>query len=364
MAMRRFFFFSPVRLLVVLFVLMVALASLSFCTKQPRGRWEKRQEEGFSFSQLAFDSNQGIRLRVLSFNVRGLPVVPAEENAGLIIKMFHSARHQYPSINAVYESARRVIPAETTFLSLGSLIQGSSYDAVFLQETWCWKPFLLKHISRFPFIGEGRSNDLTIASSFFFTLSYLLKEAGSCDGFLSSGLTTLVALPGTTTALPYEPFSSCSGYLEGKNDCFSEKGDQRIRHTFPNDAELDLVNVHMDAASGLEDLAAREKQSEEIERGLEDSGAVIVVGDFNHCFGGEEEPPSQLIESFPARNGLTNANARNGNRTRPCADSIFFRGSDKIDIELLRAGVDRNFEGKSDHPAIFAEFHILFKGSR
>jgi len=100
----------------------------------------------------------------------------------------------------------------------------------------------------------------------------------------TSGL--LVASKTPIIDYTFESFVDCNGCLLWGSDCQANKGFQYFRINLTNDCALTLINTHLDAGSGPEDVATRRAQSNQILAFLDQQSAannnkVIIAGDLN-----------------------------------------------------------------------------------
>jgi len=151
---------------------------------------------------------------------------------------------------------------------------------------------------------------------------------------------------------------ACHGIIDSYLDCLTPKGFSVSRQTLAPGVSIDVYNVHLDAGGSPGDRAAREAQVEQlslaIERGSAGS-AVLLAGDTNIRSG-----QRGLLQRFEQRTGLTDVcNALH------CAepqriDRIFVRDSSLLHWSARSWSIDQHFvdaEGQplSDHLAVAAE---------
>lgn len=161
------------------------------------------------------------------------------------------------------------------------------------------------------------------------------------------------------------PFGRCYGWLRlaSLNDCWSRKGFLHLRLRLGSGAEIDVINLHLDAGETPGDLETRVDQLRELRTYLEQEAAgraMIVAGDFNVDAGSPEW--EREIVPFLRKFGLRDAEARPGpGLWKKRLEHIFYRRG-SLDLEFLAAGADLHFMavGKplSDHPAVYARFAV------
>jgi exonuclease III len=184
----------------------------------------------------------------------------------------------------------------------------------------------------------------------------------------NSGLMTVVQ-PDHVAAerIAAERYERCWGYLIGGNDCFAAKGFVLVRVTQPDGAEVDVYNTHLDAANFRWDRSTRKSQFKELTRAIEDHSrgrAVILAGDFNARR--NESSVERLRGALQLEDSSACANSP-GDRAGKF-DRLFFRSGDTVHLACLRAGEDPSFtyrrEGESedrplsDHEPLTATFDV------
>jgi len=279
-------------------------------------------------------------LRLLSYNVRGIPPV---------ITFLGRPGARIPLIVEKLEDFDVALLQET--FSYQDVIERCATDADCVTYHGPGRKFRWGHVIAAPVLG----------------LCWLTPR---CRLPTNSGLMT-VAQPARvdTERIAAERFERCWGYLIGGNDCFAAKGFVLVRTTLADGAEVDIYNTHLDAANWRWDRSTRKSQIAELGRAIAHYSAgraVIVAGDFNfRKHRGEDLAP---LERFQADLALADSTA--------CADAdvadargldrIFFRSGDRFHVDCVAAGVDPSFtyvrDGKerplSDHDALAATFRI------
>jgi endonuclease/exonuclease/phosphatase family metal-dependent hydrolase len=291
--------------------------------------------------------SDALMLRVLSYNVHGLPQIAAGD------------------------SPVRRLP------KIAKLI-GERYDIALLQENFEYPHLVTDNLgdARHEHYHGGR--DL-VAAGFGQRLAQtlLLAPSGLFLGIKMpnlSGLTTIASGSKDFTMSPLvnEPYVACEGYLFDKNDCLATKGYLGMRVSGPDGLAIDVYNTHLDARSGSSsNRGVRRKQLAQLVTAVRrhsQGRAVIVAGDFNT---GHQRPKDfALLKSFRALLGLADSGARRDRSWNGEADVdyILYRSGVGTRLSLdgadVSAGEDRSFRWPddrvrlSDHPAIFARFKV------
>ncbi|HMP45751.1 MAG TPA: hypothetical protein PKD99_11640 [Sphingopyxis sp.] len=189
--------------------------------------------------------------------------------------------------------------------------------------------------------------------------------------WLDGGLYVATDLP--VAAAMSEAFGadSCAGY-----DCLSNKGGQAVRVVLPGAPEpLILFNTHRNSREPAKVGIARAEAAHVIQThendallaGLGDGGALIAAGDFNNYRAGDRtglfaaDPGFRLVGKGPAAGTARAAPMTDAAAWRQASDLIGFRGSDALRIEPL--AVATIFDGKngprlSDHDAQYIVFRV------
>lgn len=262
-------------------------------------------------------------LRVLSYNVHGLPSWIAGDDPAA----------RMPEI--------------------GRIVAG--YDVALLQESWVHHDALRQAAGRPPeHLGSGPR-------------SSWLASFGDVCGRCGSGLAVL--LPGlpADAVVAHEAgrFDTCSGWLSGGNDCWASKGWIWLRVRVAPGLELDLVDTHLDAGDGPDDLAVRTLQLERLGSfvAAHSAGRALVLGgDLNLDY--DDPVERALVEDFATKLGLRDSGARPraaGARFERI-DWILHRSGERVALELLAAEEAEELapDGMplSDHPGLRARFRV------
>jgi len=184
----------------------------------------------------------------------------------------------------------------------------------------------------------------------------------------NSGLMTVVQPDGITSErITAERYERCWGYLIGGSDCLATKGYVLVRVTQADGAEVDIYNTHLDAANFRWDRSTRESQFEELTHAVQEHSrgrAVIVAGDFNSRR--RQEPINRLRTTLNLEDSAACGDSARGREGK--LDRLFFRSGDEVRLDCLHTGADPSFtyrrqgESKdrplSDHRALTATFDI------
>lgn len=262
-----------------------------------------------------------LELSLLSYNTRGLPEIVARDGA--------AERH------------RRI----------GGL--ANAYDLVLLQEDFFHHEALLES-AHHPLVVRGNGTE-----SWNPLYAYLL-----CP-WCGSGLTILAALdPERLLEVERRPFGVCAGWFSRRLDCWASKGFLRARLELAPGVEVDVYDLHLDAGTTPEDLAARHRQLEILREGVLHASAdraLLVAGDFNVWSAIAED--GRRLEELVGALGLRRVAVPPITQGWPDVDRIYYRSGRGVRIEAIDASIESAFvddEGRplSDHAAIAARFRI------
>lgn len=292
---------------------------------------------------VAAQQNKSASLRVLSYNIHGLPAMVAKDDpAGRI-----------PVI------ARKA----------------GSYDLVLFQEDFSYQDLVTANAPHDMVVrGNGPSGSLSVKGvqvPVAGALQSLFGGGGTGGGLMGavgglaataaqpfgSGLTTLAK--GTAARVIESQtlsFGSCEGYFKGAQDCFAEKGMLMVRLRLSNGAEVDVYNTHMEAGAGSKDQKIRVEQLAMIADFMKRHSArraVLFGGDFNLDW--KKKAQREALQDFLKTTGLTRLDTRQSGKQ---IDHILVRSTPSVTLAVDQTGVAQGFEhnGKrlSDHPALFA----------
>lgn len=224
----------------------------------------------------------------------------------------------------------------------------NAYDIVNVQEDFAYHDSLYKYI----------------------TLPYKSKYVA--DVSLGDGLNTVSTIP----ILDFRriKWNQCYG-----TDCLTPKGFSFCRLRFSDDAMVDLYNVHCNAGSNTDDLAARRDNIQQLCDYMQNNSngnAIILMGDFN-CRYTRTGDNIRKIDSLGLKNvwiellrggvtpiqndiSLMDCAPNATNATCEVVDKIYYRSSDKIAFTALSYQLDdaKFYDSDtmqlSDHRPMFA----------
>jgi endonuclease/exonuclease/phosphatase family metal-dependent hydrolase len=174
------------------------------------------------------------------------------------------------------------------------------------------------------------------------------------DRVYGSGLSQL-ARP-DVAAYEEEHYDGCNGVFDGASDCLASKGFQVLTLSLGG-AEVDFYNTHHEAGGGDEDEAVRLAQVEQViasAEGRSDGLAIVYTGDFNlHPGDDEDRAPLGAYDAA----GLLRTCDLLGCAEPDHIDQVRLRDGDDIELEAVGWArvtdmVDAEREDLSDHPAI------------
>lgn len=179
------------------------------------------------------------------------------------------------------------------------------------------------------------------------------------DRFYGSGLTLLARAP--VVLRRHEHFEAFHGRLDAGADGLASKGFQLVRLRLAPGVELDVYNTHMDAGGAAGDQAARAEQAAQLARCMRDvSGdrAILLLGDTNLSAGRGRDP--ETLARWQAETGLRCACLAAREACCGRIDRVLWRGGLGVELEVVRWGVAPGFtdtQGRplSDHEPIEAE---------
>lgn len=262
------------------------------------------------FVAITANAREPVELRVLTYNIHGLP--------GWIARDDPPAR--IPQI----------------------LERAAGYDVVLLQEDFAYHDVVLAN-QKHPHVFRGNE-----------AWAPLLEGSGL----------TIFSRFANGSASRTEAYGVCNGYFSAANDCLGNKGFLMVRLALPNGAELDVWNTHLDAGRDDADHAARVAQLDHLARAIEANSAgraVLVGGDFNLEW--DDARHRALLESFQTRLGLVVAAQTPPDGWESHLDYLLLRPGDDAQVRRMDGGkeakmMDGANAALSDHPALFAVLRI------
>lgn len=192
---------------------------------------------GWIFAVLATAATPGAGwagvFSVLTYNVAGLPQGVNPD--------------QFPAVNTVKISPKL-----------------NAYDLVLVQEDFWYHDDLVSQVDH-PYRSVKDTSDRD---------PYTLGLGDGLNTFSRS------AFSGFTRVM----WTDCSGFFDMGSDCLAPKGFTFARHVLGEGVEIDVYDLHADAGSAAEDLAARAANLRQLAGFIETASpgrAVVVAGDFN-----------------------------------------------------------------------------------
>jgi hypothetical protein len=283
----------------------------------------------------------------------GLALAPAPAHAGSFSALTYNVAglpqgtnpDQFPAVHTV-EISPRLVP----------------FDLVLVQEDFFYHDDLVSQVDH-PY----RS----------------VKDTSGRDPYFlgfGDGLNTLSRSPfsGFTRVM----WTACSGYFDKASDCLAPKGFSFARHEIAPGIEIDVYDLHADAGSDPEDLAARAANLRQLADFLETTSAgraVLVMGDTNSRY----TRAGDILPEWLAATGLDDVwlelvrngsappvgdSVRAGCETDPSGadceivDKVFYRSGggvllSPLDYAVLASEfVDGNGNPLSDHDPVAVRF--------
>ena len=293
----------------------------------------------------------GYRLRVLSYNIHGLPEIVAGD----------APMKRLPRI---------------------ARLAGERYDITLLQENFEYPDLIRDNLGDAPYDhyrGAGSITKAGFGQGLAQLLTWVPFRVLGVKTPNRSGLTTILFRKDgfETSPLVREPYATCEGYLFDKNDCLANKGYLGVRVSGPEGIEIDVYNTHLDARAGkATNRVVRREQLMQLAAAIRKHSqgrALVLAGDFNT---GHQRPKDfALFQQFRAGLGLLDTGARRDRswNGEVDVDYILYRSSSSTRIEPERgpaaAGEDGDFRWRkgrrrlSDHPALFSTFHVAAASS-
>ena len=282
------------------------------------------------------------RVWLIGLAVVGLVGAAPEPRSSVELRVVSYNTHGLPGWVARDEPERR-------FPEIARLLNG--YDVALLQEDFAWHELLSGEL-RHPVVSRGDPERDSWSRGWWWL-----------DG---SGLTIAADVAEPEFELGLDRWlGACSGWLGSSFDCWASKGVLMLRLKLANGAEVDAYTLHLDAGRGDADREARRLQLArltELVREHSPGRALVLGGDFN--LHDADAADLAELERFKTSLGLRDSGARPepGGPWRTRVDYLFWRSGDDVTLELLDAGVAREFEpggtALSDHPALFAHLSV------
>lgn len=262
-------------------------------------------------------------LRVLTYNIKGLPAVFAEGYS----------EERYAEIGRILAERR---------------LAGDAPDLVFLQESFVARTKELRDRAGYPFEAKGPDSSALLG--------------------VDSGLYILSRFPVLATKTRAFGVDVCAGW-----DCYANKGVQFARIQLPGlPVPLDVYNTHMQASRDHDGVRSRQVEliAEFVRETHDPRYPILFAGDFNF----RPQLNEASYREFVKRTGLVNSAefceaktcARNGlgGVWRSIVDHHFVSVAEHALFRLLPLGLQRSFAGEvkgmrlSDHQGLEGTYRI------
>lgn len=280
----------------------------------------------------AGEAQADTELSVLSYNVRGLPALIAQDRPRSRAK------------------------------AIGSL--ASAYDVVLFQEDFEYHSILRKRMEGSVGVaGNGSVFDprrlagqILLAPVAVFLRHFSVPYGAGLSTFVKSHL----MLPGGVRRAPY---NVCDGWFGNAFDCWASKGYLRVRIRAPDGGMVDVYSTHLDAGRSTRSVKTRRRQlrilADAIEKHSGDR-AIILGGDLNLAV--DHPRDHRLLMEFRDRLGLHDSGAGPELPIWHSRDYILYRSGVGARISVAHAGEALEFvvgtQALSDHPAVYARFRM------
>jgi endonuclease/exonuclease/phosphatase family metal-dependent hydrolase len=271
-------------------------------------------------------------LAVLSYNVRGLPPLIAQDRPRSRAK------------------------------AIGSL--ASAYDVVLFQEDFEYHSVLRKRMEGSVGVaGNGAVFDvrrlagrILLAPVTVFLRHFSVPYGAGLSTFVKSHLTQ-------PDGVRRAPYNVCDGWFGNSFDCWASKGYLRVRIGTPAGGLVDVYSTHLDAGQNRRSIKTRRRQLHMLAAAIEEHSrdrAVILGGDLNLAV---DHPRDQrLLDEFRDRLGLHDSGAGPELPIWSRRDYILYRSGAGADLSVAHAGEALEFvagsQALSDHPAVYARFRV------
>jgi len=178
-----------------------------------------------------------------------------------------------------------------------------------------------------------------------------------------AGVTTFAEKPIEITEVVRVPYRRCNGWFGENGDCWSRKGFLMTRLRFPNGAEIDFYNTHLEAGPTPNSVTVRASQFIEIGDGIEKLSpgrAVIAAGDFNVAFirPGDRE----MMMNFRERVHLDDTGAAPEVPFWRERGFVLYRSGEKAKLTVEASGEAKEFVNRhralSDHAALWVRVRV------
>ena len=268
----------------------------------------------FYFSLSCFLYSQNDTIRVINYNIHGLPPIFTKDKNSNRVK-------------SIFENVSK------------------KYDLILFQENWVYQNLLSDYFHDYKIIIGNETK-------------FIKKN----NPKRSTGLNILANSSIKIKEYKQSLFNTCSGWFKNGNDCFASKGFMYSKLEL-NGHRLNLFLTHLDAGYSLDDIIAREQQISRLEKEINKinmNEPIIICGDFNINY----YTDSNLIDDFRAKNNLEILRWDQKTNASEMIDFIFLRHGNDTEINLIDYGIDDSLFLYSDHPPIYFSFLLNKRGSQ
>lgn len=173
-----------------------------------------------------------------------------------------------------------------------------------------------------------------------------------------AGVTTFAEKPIEIVDVQRVPYSRCNGWFGENGDCWARKGFLMTRLRFPDGAEVDFYNTHLDAGPTPNSVSVRSSQFVEIGDGIEKLSpgrAVIAAGDFNVAF--IRPGDRDMMMNFRERVQLDDTGAAPEIPFWRERGFVLYRSGERTKLTIEASGEAKEFVSRSralsDHAALW-----------
>ncbi|MFA7431509.1 MAG: endonuclease/exonuclease/phosphatase family protein [Rhodospirillaceae bacterium] len=294
----------------------------------------------------AVAKNKPVALRVLSYNIHGLPALIAKDDPEGRIPIITRKAGEYD-----------VVLFQEDF-SHNALVDANASHGIIVRGNGPSGTANIKGVAVPISTVTGLMSGFGVSKE----IADLAATAAKAAQPFGSGLTALVRR-GTAEVIDQqrEAFGICEGYKAAAQDCFAEKGVLMVRLRLSAGVEVDVYNTHLDAGEGARDQSIRVRQLGAITAFMKrhsQNRAVIFGGDFNMDW--KNRTQRAAFERFLKSNGLTRLATNQDGRH---IDHILVRSARSVHLTVRQAavapGFDKDGTPLSDHPPLFLDVQLV-----
>jgi endonuclease/exonuclease/phosphatase family metal-dependent hydrolase len=288
--------------------------------------------------------NQPVTVRVLSYNIHGLPALIAKDDPAGRIPVITRKAGEYDIVLFQEDfSHTALVDANAAH---GTIVRGNGPAPATATIQGVQVP--LDKIQSL-MSGFGVSKAIT-------------DLAATAAQPFGSGLTMLIRRDTLEVRdQQREAFGLCEGYVGAAQDCFAQKGVLMVRLRMADGIEVDVYNTHLEAGAGSKDQDIRAKQLAAITAFMKrhsQNRAVIFGGDFNLDW--KNTRHRTVFERFLRANGLTRLDT---GQTGRHIDHVLVRSARTVHVKVRKAAVAPGFDTNgiplSDHPPLFLDLELV-----